>query len=221
MYGPRYEFAHSTRDGDAMTIVMRPACDGDAAAFAPMMSDPLVIAHLGRYVGQTVRDEEEFFDRVRTDSEGYLWILEVIPQGGEPVTIGTTSLTGRLGNRLCSGFNIGRPEFWNKGIAGATHELRTRYAFCELGAYAIDSFYSEANVHSGRALRRVGYVEIGRRPRALLRGGTWHDEVMLSCYNPATLGLLWPDDDVPQEVMEGAERTRSALERARQRLALP
>lgn len=221
MYGPRYEFAHESRAGERMSIAMRPAQDGDPAAFAPMMSDPAVQAYLGRQTGQTIRDEEEFFDRMRTDKDSYLWVIEVTLEGAGAETIGCTSLHTRMGNRFGSGYVCGRPEYWNRGIASATHRLRTWYAFCERGAYAIDSSYADANEFSGRALRGVGYLEVGRRPRSFLRGGRWHDEVLLSCYNPAATGILWPEEGVPAAVREALPRTESALESARQLLALP
>ncbi|WP_427923855.1 GNAT family N-acetyltransferase [Streptomyces sp. cg40] len=213
-FGPRFEIPH-TIDGEKVVVVMRPAHDGDAEKMAALLQDFTVQQFLYIQGGVTPKDEAEVFERARTSREQVLWIVSLVRDTESESIVGMTSLRKHRGNRYTSFIVLADRNHWGKGIARLTHQLRTWYAFCELGAYAIKSGYIEDNVSSGKALTGVGYVEIGRDWRAHLTNGRWCDEVSMVCYNPLTLGVLWPDGDVPEAVRKALPKTHSAFELAR------
>ncbi len=203
-------------DKQDVTLIMRPAQDGDAARLAELLGDFTVQQFLFLQGGPTTQDEQDFLERLRTTSEEIVWMVALRREAEGPEEfVGLTSLRRQRNNsRLTSGINLANRTLWGKGIAGATHVLRTWYAFCELGAYAIDSSYVEVNEASGRALAHAGYAEVGRQPRAHFTAGRWYDIVHMACYNPQTAGVLWPREDIPAAVREAMSRTEATLKKA-------
>jgi hypothetical protein len=117
-----------------------------------------------------------------------------------------------------SGILLSNPSFWRKGIAGLTHMYRTWFAFAVLGLTHIVTEYVEDNIGSGQALRSVGYIDSGRQHRLHYINGRYRDQVLLTCYNPLKSALLWPDGDIPAEVMSGLQRTQQVLDQVRKTL---
>jgi RimJ/RimL family protein N-acetyltransferase len=217
-FGPRFELPHKVGSQD-VTVVMRPAREGDGADMARYLEDFTVQQFVLLQGGMTPRDEDDYLEKARTNADVILWVVTV-KDGDTETLVGVTGLVRQAGNRLSSGILFANRDYWQQGIAGLTHRLRTWYAFCELGAYAINSSYVEENAASGRALRSVGYIETGRDWRCHLTAGRWRDEVKLVCYNPHTVSILWPDGDVPAEVQVGLQLTSAALDRATDLLEL-
>lgn len=215
-FGPRFDVSHTLGKGDAareVIVTMRPAREGDGADLARYLEDFTVQQFVMLQGGPTVRDEDEWLERTRANADIIAWIVTVT-DGEQETLVGTTALQRQPGNRLTSGILFANRALWGQGIASLTHRLRTWYAFCELGAYAIGSAYVEENQASGRALQGVGYIETGRELRWHFTAGRWHDKVSLVCYNPLTIRVLWPDGDVPESVMAGLKLTTAALDRA-------
>lgn len=218
-FGPRFEIPHRI-DNQDLTVIMRPAQNGDAAEMARLLGDFTVQQFVYIQGGMTPRDEEEFFEKVRTSRDQVLWVISVKHTDEIEPVIGITSLLKQRGNRYRSYIILANRAFWGKGIATVTHQFRTWYAFCELGAYAVNSSYFDGNGHSGKALNSVGYVELGRNWRSHLTEGRWCDEVLVGCYNPLTISVLWPQGGVPKSVQEALPKTEATFAHVREVLDL-
>lgn len=214
-FGPRFEIPHRIR-GCPVVITMRPARDGDAEGLASLRAGYATQQFVFARGGKCVKDEEEFLEQARVSRNEILWVVGLERENEAESIAGITRLASHRGNRFRSFTLLSNRALWNCGIATATHKLRTWYAFSELGANALNSSYIEHNVGSHKALERVGYVEIGRNWRAHLTGGQWRDEVLVACYNPASLALLWPSGDVPILVANAVSKTEAALVYARE-----
>ena len=214
VYGPRLEFPLPSAPD--VTVIMRPAqLPDDAAAMNGYLQDRVAIDFVTLNYTPTMAQETEHFEKCGQSRNTYAWIVAVRPDGEAESLVGITSLE-KFGDwethrRLSSGILLSNRQWWGKGIAGATHRLRTWYAFNVLGAHAINSSFVAENLGSGRALASVGYTEVGRNQRSLLKNGRWRDEVLLTCYNPAALPIMWPDGDIPQPIQAAAEKTKAAL----------
>jgi RimJ/RimL family protein N-acetyltransferase len=218
-FGPRFEIPYRI-DNQDVTVVMRPAQDGDAVEMARLLGDFTVQQFVYIQGGMTPKDEEEFFEKVRTSRDQILWVVGVQHADETETVVGITSLLKQRGNRYSSYIILANRALWGKGIAKLTHHFRTWYAFCELGAFAINSSYFDSNGHSGKALNGVGYVELGRNWRSHLTEGRWCDEVLVCCYNPLTISVLWPQGDAPELVKEALPKTEAAFARVREVLDL-
>lgn len=210
MFGPRFEIPNTVGD-ESFTVVMRGTKPGDAEALSELLGDYTAQQFILMSGTPTIKDEEEWLERIRTDQFSTTWLIDVV-QGNKEEFVGTTGLHHDHANFLSSGILLANKAWWGKGIATLTHQFRTWFAFRELGAYAIASSYAADNEASGKALRKVGYVDRGRLWRWRLTAGSFRDEVELVCYNPATISLLWPDGGMPAVVKKGLPKTIKALE---------
>ncbi len=73
---------------------------------------------------------------------------------------------------------LGDRSAWGQGYATEAVQLRTRYAFQELGLERLESNSVADNIRMHRALERSGYRNIGRKRHCFYRHGNWHDRFM-------------------------------------------
>lgn len=120
----------------------------------------------------SLRQTEEWYERSARSEDSIVWVLRV-----NGTTIGQTFL-GPIDwqNRHArSGVMIGDTSQWGRGYGSESVQLRTDYAFGELGLERLESESVAGNVGMHRALERSGYRKIGRRRHVFYRGGTWQD----------------------------------------------
>lgn len=197
-------------------LVMRKAHESDAVIVADQLDDYIT----GQFViissAPTIKDEEEWIEKTSKDKDSYVWMIDYIKNGHEPVLAGVTSLHRQSQYHWSSGILLSNRSLWGLGIASTTHKIRTWFAFAELGAMFITSGHIVENAASGKALASVGYVQTGRCPKCRLVAGSWRDMVDLVCYNPNNLSVLWPGGKIPKKVETAATRTKEAMRFAEQ-----
>lgn len=216
MFGPRFEMAHTMildeEQHGSFKIVMRGPQDGDAEALASLMGSYTTQQFMLMRGTKTVKDEEEWLEKVRTNNDEVSWLISVVMADKETL-IGTTHLRTVDDYRLASGILLADQDWWGKGIATLTHKFRTWYAFREMGAYSIESNFIWDNLASGKALEKVGYVRCGVLPRYRLIAGEWRDQVLMICHNPVSKDLLWPGSSSPDsKIIRGMKQTQQVLE---------
>ena len=215
MFAPRYE----VQVGE-LTIEMGPPKDkAEIELLAELMSNPKITRYMGVLSGFTPDDEAEWYEKVRTSKDDIVWTLFDITDGKRTV-IGNTALHGsKLSMKtFVSGFQLSRPEYWGKGIAGATHRVRTWHAFNREGAICIRSAVIEPNVGSRKALESVGYVVVGVERNIKLDDGHYENQLNLECINPnaGPWREWWHGDSVPKKFREARSKTQAAIEWVRE-----
>jgi ribosomal-protein-alanine N-acetyltransferase len=218
VYGPCWEFPLPKNQD--VTVIMRPAkLADDARDMANLLRDGITHDFLSLGHSPTEQEELEHFEKIGQDSSAIDWMIAVRVDGHEEL-VGVTSLrmhgAWNYTRRLESGILLANRRWWGQGIASATHCLRTWYAFNTLGANVIGSGFFKDNAASGKALAGVGYIEIGRELRVWLKNGIWRDSVLLNCFNPAAIPVLWPHGDVPANITAALPKTLAALDWARE-----
>jgi len=158
-----------------------------------------VSQYLGLPSAPVAEDEQEWFEKVRTNKHSLvwgIWLLEGEGKGQTRTLIGNSALTGidseghtRLIRQATSGSLIFRKEYWGKGIASAAHKARTWYAFNHLGLHRIKSAVIQANGGSRKALERSGYTFVYTERNEQYGDGQFHHLDCLECLNP--LDLFW------------------------------
>jgi RimJ/RimL family protein N-acetyltransferase len=141
-------------------------------AYCAWLADPEVTRFLGRDNPPSLRDEQEWFDRVAASPTDVVWGLFA-----DDRHIGGTGLhqIDWRHRRATSGIFIGDKARWGQGIGGEAMQLRTRYAFDRLGLEKVVTKAFEANVASRRGLERAGYRTVGVHRRHFFRDGRWSD----------------------------------------------
>ena len=136
-------------------------------------NDPEVTRWLSNYLPLSRLAEEAFFERVARFETDIVWA--VLDEHGRH--IGGTGLHGiDWPNRMAtSGIVLGEKDVWGHGYGGEVMQVRTAWAFEELGLHRIESACFAGNVASARCLARAGYRQMGTARRKWWRRGEWHD----------------------------------------------
>lgn len=74
---------------------------------------------------------------------------------------------------------IGEQKVWNRGYGTDALRLILRHAFGNLGLNRVELNVFDFNVRAIRCYEKVGFVREGVRRDALLRGGHYHDIVVM------------------------------------------
>jgi RimJ/RimL family protein N-acetyltransferase len=144
----------------------------DLQLYTSWFSDPAVTRYLTRDSPPSLKEEEEWFERVSRSEKEVVWGLYV---EGQPIgSTGIHNIDWRS-RRANTGTLIAERALWGKGIGGESMRLRSRYAFEELGLEKLVTQVFEGNTASRRALERAGYETVGIHRRHDFRHGQWWD----------------------------------------------
>ena len=153
-------------------VTLGPPRADDLQRYASWFSDTDVTRYLVRDWPPSLKEEEEWFDRVARSEKDVVWAMYVDDQ---PVgTTGIHSIDWR-NRRATTGTLIGDRAFWGRGIGGESMRLRSRFAFDELGLEKLTTYVVEGNAASRRGLERAGYETVGIHRRHEFRRGQWWD----------------------------------------------
>jgi RimJ/RimL family protein N-acetyltransferase len=163
--------------------MLGPTLSGSLVTLAPLapehlehyllwFADPEVTRFLMRDSPPSRREEEEWFERTSRSDTEVLWGIFV--EGRHVGSIGIHAINWRS-RRAMTGIIIGDKRWWGRGVASEAMQLRTRYAFEELGLEKLITTVFEGNPASRRALEKVGYGTVGVYRRHEFRNGQWWD----------------------------------------------
>lgn len=140
------------------------------------LNDPEVTRYTMAVTPLTRLDEEKFFKRVSESDDTVSWAVH--DERGRH--IGVTALHGwdRIHRKATSGIIIGAKDAWGQGYGSEVMQVRTRFAFEELGLHRIESECYAENIGSATCLERAGYRRIGIARKRLWAGGRWHDTIL-------------------------------------------
>jgi [ribosomal protein S5]-alanine N-acetyltransferase len=153
-------------------VTLGPLAPEHLGDYCRWFADPEVTRYLHRNNPPSLREEQEWFDRVVASESEVVWGL--FAEGQHIGSVGLSQISWRH-RRATSGTLIGDKGWWGRGIATEAMGLRTRYAFEELGLEKLTTTVDEANQASRRALERAGYRTVGTYRRHRFRAGVWAD----------------------------------------------
>ena len=147
------------------------------------LNEPEVTATIKLNLGVTRRQEELFFEQMETkrDSDfGWAIVDETERHIG---FIGLHGINWRH-RWATGGLLIGERAAWGRGYATDAVNVRTRFAFHELGLHRIEGH--TMNPAMKRVYEKCGYQHEGVARRKFWRDGRWHDADLF-----AVLGEDW------------------------------
>jgi RimJ/RimL family protein N-acetyltransferase len=154
------------------SITLGPLAVEHLPNYCRWFADPEVSRYLPRDNPPSLREEQEWFEPIVAADSEVVWGLFAEDQ--HIGSIGLHQINWR-DRRALTGTMIGEKGWWGRGIATEAMQLRTRYAFEELGLEKLITNVDEGNLASRRALERVGYRTVGVYRRHRFRGGVWAD----------------------------------------------
>ncbi len=209
-----------------LQIELAPFSKEDLGEFInPGMNLHSVNRYLALSTANTIEDEQEWYEKVRTDKGSSLrwgiWLLE----GDKRTLIGESSLTDITYDHIrqaTSGSLIFRQEYWGKGIASAAHKARTWYAFTQLGLHRIMSAVVQGNENSLKALTRTGYSLVYVERNTTFGDGHLRHQDNLECLNPNEpfWSQWWHGDRPTKRNLEARYLTFESLKWAKEKVEL-
>lgn len=160
-------------EGDRLRL--GPPAPEHLPVFLGWFADPHITRFLFHRSPFSLRQEEEWLDRMSRSEEDMVWTIVLQATG---TLIGTTALhriTWRH-RHATNGITIGERAQWGHGYATEAIRLTTAYAFHELGLEKVLTEVYEGNDASRRAMERVGFRQCGLLRRNRFFDGRWHDE---------------------------------------------
>lgn len=136
-------------------------------------ADTAVTAYLKRQAVPSLKEEEEWLERMARSETDVVWAL-VLADGSHVGSVGIHRIDWQSRHGT-TGTLIGERSAWGQGYATEAMRLRTRYAFEDLGLEKLVTNVWLENEASRRALERVGYRQAGVHRRHVYRHGRWHD----------------------------------------------
>ena len=157
------------------TISLEPSTPADLPVFVRWFADTQVTRHLLMRFALSEGQEAEWYASVARSDSTVHW--RIVADGR---TIGATDLRDIdwLNRHAGSGLLIGERSEWGKGYASEAVELRTAFAFDELGLERLETCSLAENVAMHRVLEKAGYRKLTRRRHVYWRTGRWHDDFL-------------------------------------------
>jgi|SRR5262245_19866528 len=143
-------------------------------AYLRWFADMEVTRYLRTRHPPSLRQDEAFLENAARDPDKVLWAI-VLKEGDALIGAAVLEKISWRNRDAESGIMIGDRRYWRRGYATEAMELRTAYAFTELGLRKVWTGVELPNVGSRRALERAGYRQCGLARRHFFTNGEWHD----------------------------------------------
>jgi RimJ/RimL family protein N-acetyltransferase len=139
-------------------------------------NDPEVNRFLLQFMPMTRMAEEAWFDSLPERKDSIVWAVH--DETGRHIgATGIHNIDWRNRNAV-TGIVLGEKSAWGKGYGSEVMQLRTRWAFEELGLHRIESECLADNIGSATCLARAGYRRIGVASKRHWRDGRWQDSIL-------------------------------------------
>jgi RimJ/RimL family protein N-acetyltransferase len=151
------------------------------------LNDPEVTRYLTLNWPLTRLAEERWFERAAEDETHLVWAIH--DENGRH--IGSTGLH-RINWRerlAASGIVIGEKDAWGQGYGTEVMQVRTKFAFEQIGLHRIESECFAENQASAHCLEKAGYRREGLARKKFWRQGRWHDAILWAILDEDYFGL--------------------------------
>lgn len=160
---------------DGERVRLAPPRPENLEAFVRWFADPEVTRYLSRRYPPSLKQEEEWLERMAGSDEDIAWAVSLEESGALIGVMGLHRIDWRHRHGWIE-ISLGDRSAWGQGYATETIGLGTGYAFEELGLEKVLASVYSGNGASVRLLARVGYRECGLLRRNAFFAGQWHDE---------------------------------------------
>lgn len=219
-----FGYVMKLKTNTGLQLELAPFSREEVLAFRSGMQKMSTVRYLSSLPAQTNETEQQWYDEVIKDASRILWGIWVFEKGKRKL-IGNTALidiTEEPLKQAVSAIVITERDYWGRGIASATHNARTWYAFKQLRLVCIKSAVLHGNHASRRVLEEVGYTHVFvERNEKFIDGNLVHMD-NLECLNPDDWAWRqwWGDDRPTVKSIEARKKALAALEWAEKNVEL-
>ncbi|MDP3994748.1 MAG: GNAT family protein [bacterium] len=141
--------------------------------FVKWFQDREVTRLLGVLFPTDIKDEEEWYETLRTSKENIVWFI-CLKDGKHIGSTGVHQINW-INQSGISGIVIGEKEQWGKGFATEAIKMQTRFDFESLNLNSVHTHIAVDNIGSIRAAEKAGYTWTGVMKHYFYRQGRFHD----------------------------------------------
>ena len=163
-------------------LLLRKLEGSDANEMFFLRSNENVLRHLGKEPATSVKEVEEFIEKINKavdENESILWGIALLSDPS--VIIGTICLwnfqkehyRGEIGYLL-------HPDHWRKGIMKEAINCVVDYGFIILGLHSIEAMLSPENIASSSVLESTGFVKEAHLKESFYFNGKFGDTAIYS-----------------------------------------
>lgn len=161
-------------------VVLRAIEETDCEMLRQMTNDPFFESRIvGWSFPVSKAKQDEWFRRYADGNDHVRYVIDTQEYG----PIGLTGLRDiDWKNREATGYGIRivRRDLHGKGFGTDAYMTLLRYAFEELNLNRVNGSALAGNTASLRMMEKVGYKIEGTKRRAVYKGGTYHDVILLA-----------------------------------------
>ncbi|MEO6611354.1 MAG: GNAT family N-acetyltransferase [Chitinophagaceae bacterium] len=147
-----------------------------------LRSDPAILQHLGKKPAATIKEAEEFIERITSNivnNEGIMWAI--VLKENPAKTIGTICFW-RLEKehyRAEIGYALS-PAWWKKGIMKEAITKTLEYGFSKMGLHSVEARISSGNIPSAAILESTGFIKEAHFKEDFFFDGKFEDTIVYS-----------------------------------------
>lgn len=213
MYGQTFGITHR-----GITVTLRAFSKEDIPCLVKGFSSMSTVMYTNMLFAQVYENEVEWFEKTRKSSDVVSWAI--VPEGcSEPIGVTALHDIQAFDGSCTSGIIIWEKSWWGKGVASASHLIRTLFAVDYLNRSTIKSCVRSENPASYKALQRIGYTIWGTEPDSVWREGNWIETHHLKWFHPERTDFLFPRG-IPEKYQQGIENARLSLDLARKNIVI-
>lgn len=155
-------------------VRLRATEEADLPLFCKWLNDTEVTQFLRAYLPMPLKNEQEWFDRMRNDKESVHFAIAE-KKGGK--LIGNTALMkiNPVDRNAEFGIFIGDKRYWSKGYGSEAARLCLCYAFDTLNLHRVGSSAIGYNERSIRMHLKLGFKREGVRREEVYKKGKYWD----------------------------------------------
>ena len=166
-------------------LLLRRLTNNDAEEMFVLRSNEDVLRYLGREPTQSVKEAEEFINKINKsadENENILWGITLLSDTSK--IIGTICLWNFKEENYRSEIGyILHPGHWGKGIMKEAINAVVDYGFNNLKLHSIEALLSPENVASSSVLEKTGFVKEGHLKDNFYFKGKFSDTAIYSRLN--------------------------------------
>jgi RimJ/RimL family protein N-acetyltransferase len=146
--------------------------------YVKFFNDPEITQYLLMYRPMNLEQEEEWYKAaIKKENVIYFAILIDDPEK----MIGSCSINIDWRNRVGNvGITIGEKKYWGKGLGTEAMIKLCEYGFNTLNLQRIELETYEFNERAFKSYIKVGFIEEGRRRKAIFANGKYWDSITMS-----------------------------------------
>lgn len=142
----------------------------------------------------TLAEEEGWFEASAKQENQKPFAIHELENDQLIGNVGLHNINGKNQSAII-GIFIGNKDYWGKGYGTEAMRLCLYIAFQELNLNRVELGVFDFNTRGIKSYKKLGFVEEGRKRKAIYRDGEFHDEIVMSILREEYLKFYQKEDE--------------------------